>query len=149
VARLLRWTIFPLGMSFRPPLDSRNHECAKLVLEPGAARDRLTAGTFSPKGENDPGAILEQAFLATIACEPVDEKLRKAVKKGKIIARPGVEVGLIAKEANIITAEELSLWQRKEALRKNVIKVDDFPQDFGRAELAARNLDKTPAAKAA
>ncbi len=32
LATLLRWTLFPLGMSFRPPLDSRNHECA--------ARDR-------------------------------------------------------------------------------------------------------------
>jgi hypothetical protein len=26
-------------------------------------------------------------------------------------------------------------WEKKEALRKQVIKVDDFPQDFGRAEL--------------
>ncbi|HEV8095323.1 MAG TPA: acyl-CoA dehydrogenase, partial [Burkholderiales bacterium] len=82
VATLLRWTIFPLGMSFRPPLDSRNHECARIVLEPGATRDRLTAGTFTPRGD-DPAAGLEAAFLATIACEPVDEKLRKAVKKGK------------------------------------------------------------------
>ena len=32
--------------------------------------------------------------------------------------------------------EEMAQWQKKEALRKQVIKVDDFPQDFGRAELA-------------
>jgi len=30
------------------------------------------------------------------------------------------------------------LWQRKEALRKNVIQVDDFPQDFGRAAIVER-----------
>src|SRR5204862_6726356 len=46
VATLLRWTIFPLGMSFRPPLDSRNRECAEMLLSPGAARDRLTAGMY-------------------------------------------------------------------------------------------------------
>ena len=46
LARFLRWAIFPMGMSFRPPLDSRNHECAKIALAPGAARDRLTAGMF-------------------------------------------------------------------------------------------------------
>jgi acyl-CoA dehydrogenase len=149
LATLLRWTIFPLGMSFRPPLDSRNHECAKIVLEPGATRDRLTAGTYIPKGENDPGAILEAAFLATLACEPVDEKLRKAVKKGKIVVQPGVDLGTLALQNKIITPDELALWHRKEALRKNVIKVDDFPQDFGRAELAAKHSDKTPAAKAA
>lgn len=137
LATLLRWTIFPLGAPFRPPLDSRNHECARLALEPGAARDRLTAGMFYPKDESDATGKLEAAFLATIACEPVDEKLRKALKKGKIAPRPGVELGLIAKEGNLITAEEYTQWARKEALRKSVIKVDDFPQDFGRAALVA------------
>jgi acyl-CoA dehydrogenase len=138
VATLLRWTIFPLGMSFRPPLDARNRECAKIVLEPGAARDRLTAGIYVGKGESDPTGVLEAAFLATIACEPVDEKLRKAVKKGKSVPKPGMDLGLLARENQIISAEECSLWQRKEVLRRNVIKVDDFPQDFGRAEISSK-----------
>ena len=149
IATLLRWTIFPRGMTFRPPLDSRNHECAKIVLEPGATRDRLTAGIYVGKGESDPTGVLEAAFLATIACEPVDEKLRKAVKKGKLVPQPGADLGSLAVQKQIITAEEHALWQRKEALRKNVIKVDDFPQDFGRAELAAKHANKTPTAKAA
>jgi acyl-CoA dehydrogenase len=148
MATLLRWTIFPLGMSFRPPLDSRNHECAKIALEPGAARERLTAGMYVPKGEDATG-LLEAAFAATIACEPIDEKLRKAVKKGKMVPRPGVDLGSIAKESNLITAEELAQWQRKEALRKSVIKVDDFPQDFGRAEMAEKLAEKHPSARAA
>jgi acyl-CoA dehydrogenase len=135
VATLLRWTIFPLGMSFRPPLDARNRESAQILLEPGATRDRLTAGCYLPKGESDPTAAVEAAFLATIASEPIDEKIRKAVKKGKLVARPGVELGLIAKEQQLITPEEYTQWARKEALRKQVIKVDDFPQDFGRAEI--------------
>ncbi len=150
LATLLRWTIFPLGMSFRPPLDSRNHECAKLVLEPGAARDRLTAGIYVPKSESDPAGNLEAAFLVTIACEPIDEKLRKAVKKGKIILQPGVELGILGNKNQIITVEELALWQRKETLRKGVIKVDDFPQDFGRAEILAKlSKESVLSAKAA
>jgi acyl-CoA dehydrogenase len=148
MATMLRWTIFPLGMSFRPPLDARNRDCAQLVLSPGAARDRLTAGMYVPKGEDATG-LLEAAFLATIACEPIDEKLRKAVKKGKMAPRPGVELGVIGKENNIITADELSQWQRKEALRKAVIKVDDFPQDFGRAELTEKAESHKPHARAA
>jgi acyl-CoA dehydrogenase len=149
MARLLRWTIFPLGMSFRPPLDARNRDCAQLALTPGAARDRLTAGMYVPKGESDATGILEAAFHATLACEPIDEKIRKGLKKGKMAARPGVELGVIARENDLITAEELILWQRKEALRKAVIKVDDFPQDFGRAEIAERDAGKAYAAKAA
>ena len=146
MARLLRWTIFPLGMSFRPPLDARNRDCAAILLEPGAARERLTAGMYVPRGDDATG-LLEAAFNATIACEPIDEKLRKAVKKGKIAPRPGVELGLVGKENNIISAEEFTQWQRKETLRKGVIKVDDFPQDFGRAEATLK--DKPYAVKAA
>ncbi|HEX7055341.1 MAG TPA: acyl-CoA dehydrogenase [Burkholderiales bacterium] len=134
LATALRWTLFPLGMPYRPPLDARNRECAAIVLEPGAARDRLTAGMYVPRGDDATGR-LEAAFLAAVACEPIDEKLRKAVKKGKVTPQPGADLGLLGKEKGIITADEYAQWQRKEALRKSVIKVDDFPQDFGRAEL--------------
>jgi acyl-CoA dehydrogenase len=130
VATLLRWTLFPSGMSLRPPLDSRNRECARIALEPGAARDRLTAGMYLPKGD-DATAILESAFLATVACEPIEKKLREARKHGNTDPQA------------VLSAEELSQWQRKEALRKQVIKVDDFSQDFGRAELV---LEQTKAA---
>ena len=63
--------------------------------------------------------------------------------------RPGVDLGLIAKEQGLITADEYAQWSRKEALRKHVIKVDDFPQDFGRAELAAEQQGATVKMKAA
>src|SRR5688572_14779284 len=155
VARLLRWTIFPLGMSFRPPLDSRNHECAKIVLEPGEARDRLTDGIYAPKTEADATGALEAAFLAAIACEPIDEKLRKAVKKGKIAPKPGIDLGSLGVQGNIISPEENTQWQRKEALRRNAIKVDDFPPDFGRAESLAKlqreeaQSEKAPAVRVA
>ena len=135
MATMLRWTIFPLGMSFRPPLDARNRDSAQLALVPGAARDRLTAGMYVPKGETDATGILEAAFLATIACEAIDEKLRKALKKGKMTARPGVDLGTLALEKNLISQDEFAQWQKKESLRKAVIKVDDFPQDFGRAAM--------------
>ena len=135
LATLLRIVIFPRGLPFRPPLDSRNRECAQIALTPGAARDRLTAGMYVPKGDDATGR-LEAAFVAAIACEAIDDKLRKAVKKGKVVAQPGADLGLLAKEKNIITADEYTQWQKKEALRKSVIKVDDFPQDFGRAEMA-------------
>jgi acyl-CoA dehydrogenase len=143
LATLLRWTIFPLGTPFRPPLDSRNHECARIALEPGAARDRLTAGIYLPRGEADATAVLETAFLAAVACEPIEKKLREAVKSGALEPRSGVDTALAAREQGAISAEEYTQWQRKEVLRKRVIMVDDFPQDFGRAEI----MDKLGEAK--
>ena len=135
MATMLRWTIYPLGTPWRPPLDARNRECAQIALTPGTARDRLTAGMYVPKGDDATGK-LEQAFVAAIACEAIDEKLRKAVKKGKVVATPGADIGALARDKGLITPDEYAQWQKKEALRKSVIKVDDFPQDFGRAELA-------------
>jgi len=141
--------LFPRGMPFRPPLDSRNHECARIALEPGSARERLTAGMYLPKGEADATGILESAFVATVACEPIDKKLRDATRQGSLRPRPGVDLATAARDAGIVTAEEYVLWQRKEALRKNVIRVDDFPQDFGRAEIVEKLEEQTLKAKAA
>jgi len=49
---------------------------------------------------------------------------------------------------SVLTPQELVQWEKKEALRKQVIKVDDFPQDFGRAELVLDGKARV-AAKAA
>ncbi len=137
LATLLRVTLFPRGMPFRPPLDSRNRECAQIALEPSAARDRLTAGMYVPKGESDATGVLEAAFVAAVACEPIEKKLREAQKKG------------FKDPQAVLTPEEHAQWQHKEALRKNVIKVDDFPQDFGRAEIVEKLEKQTVKAKAA
>src|SRR5205823_6292219 len=105
MATLLRFTIFPLGTPWGPPLDSRNRECAAIALEPGNARERLTAGMYVPKGDDATGR-LEAAFVAAIACEPVDEKLQIGISRGKIHPQPGADVGLLAKEKGLITADE-------------------------------------------
>ena len=147
---LLRWVVFPVGTPFRPPKDTHNHECARLVLEPGAARDRLTQGMYVPKDQSDASGILEAALRTTIACEPIDKKIREAVRSGKLQPGAGADTAALAREHGLISADEFALWQAKEVLRKEVIKVDDFPQDFGRAEALQKvSRDKPLKAKAA
>ena len=145
IAVALRAVLFPLGRRFAPPSDELNHQCASLLLAPSAARDRLTLGMYLSKSEADPSGQLEAAFVATIACEPIEKKLREAVKSGALERRMQGDLATLARDKAIITAEEFSLWQRKETLRKGVIKVDDFPQDFGRAETMAKHDDTKPA----
>jgi acyl-CoA dehydrogenase len=146
----LRFVVFPIGTPFRPPKDRHNQRCARIALEPGEARDRLTAGMYVPKGEEDPTGQLEAAFLATIACEPIEKKLREAVKSGLVVPRSGVDTAVVARDRGAISSEELTLWLRKETLRRGVIKVDDFPQDFGRAEIMQKLAgESAPAARAA
>ncbi len=138
LATLLRWTIFPLGMPFRPPLDARNRDCARILLEPGAARERLTAGMYVSRSESDPTGALEAAFTATLACEPIEKKVRDAQKAGRLAPKLDHAPHALALDAGILSQDEFLLWQKKETLRRNVIKVDDFPQDFGRAEIQRR-----------
>ncbi len=153
IAGLVHRMIFPWGTPFRPSSDEHNHGCAKIVLEPSAARDRLTAGMYVPQPSAlaDPTAILEAALEATLACEAIEKTLREAVKSGVIVPRAGVDTATAAQQAGLITAAELERWQAKERLRKAVIQVDDFAQDFGRAEIIAKLEAETPhiAAKAA
>ncbi len=147
---LLRWVVFPVGTPFRPPKDKHNHECARLVLEPGAARDRLTQGMYVPKDQADATGVLEAAFRATIACEPIEKKIREAVRSGRLQVPVGADTAELARESDVISADEHALWQAKEGLRKEVIKVDDFPQDFGRAEIMQKlTHDKSLKARAA
>ncbi|HET7160234.1 MAG TPA: acyl-CoA dehydrogenase, partial [Burkholderiales bacterium] len=74
----LRIIIFPWGREFRAPTDALGHQVCNTVLSPGASRDRLTHGIYIPTGEDDPIAILEAALSATIAAEPIEQKLREA-----------------------------------------------------------------------
>ena len=145
IGMALRVVLFPLGRRFAPPSDELNHQCATLLLSPSAARDRLTVGMYLSKSETDPTGQLEAALVATIACEPIEKKLREAVKNGLIARRMQEDFATLARDKGIITADDFTLWQKKEILRKGVIKVDDFPQDFGRAEIAAKLDDTKPA----
>jgi acyl-CoA dehydrogenase len=95
------------------------------------------------KAREDATAILEAAFHATIACEPIEKKLRAAVKTGTLTPRAGLDTALLARDQGVISAEEYARWQDKETLRKAVIQVDDFPQDFGRGEIMARHAAET------
>jgi acyl-CoA dehydrogenase len=63
--------IFPLGQWRRPPSDHIGHQVASLLLKPGAARDRLTAGMFIPKAHrNAPSPLLNPEETTSHSTKP-------------------------------------------------------------------------------
>ncbi|HET7766716.1 MAG TPA: acyl-CoA dehydrogenase [Burkholderiales bacterium] len=134
VGFLLRVVVFPVGRRFAPPPDALGHEVARLLIAPSAARDRLCAGIFLPKTESDPFTVLEAALDAAIKAEAVEAKIRAAQKAGAIAGRSAEELAQAALAAKIVGGEEMSLLKRAALLRDEVIRVDHFPQDLGRAE---------------
>ncbi len=135
VAWACKWIIFPNGRPYTVPHDQLGHEVVKLFTEPSASRDRLTAGMYLPKDEKDPIGCLEAALVATLQTEPVEAKIRAAMKQGKLSALTAEGLLSAAHDTGLITADELVAMQRVAALRDEVIRVDDFPQDFGVSEM--------------
>lgn len=134
---LLRVLIFPLGLRLSPPSDQLGHEIATLLMQPGAARDRLTAGMFVPGDEADAVGALEAALASTLQCEPLQAKLEEARKAGKLTGLEELLRISEAREKGIINAEQALQLERDYALRRKVIMVDDFaPEELrgGRAD---------------
>ena len=136
VAWFLQRIVFPLGRPYVVPSDELGHQVARLLIAPSSARDRLTAGMHLPRSESEPIGCIEAALEAAIKAEPIEQKIRAAQKAGTLKdARPEA-LADAALAAGVVTADEHAQLERAARLRNEVIRVDDFPQDFGQSELA-------------
>ncbi len=135
IAAVMRGVVFPLGRPYVVPSDRLGQHVARLLIEPSATRDRLTAGMFIGDPEGAIG-LLERALAATVAAEPIERKVRSAVRSGRIAARlaPGegaAEIAAHAVAAGVISeTEEVALATQRD-LAARVVRVDDFAQDLG------------------
>ena len=135
VCAMLRKLIFPYGREFKPPRDELGRQVVVALLEPGPARERLTAGVFIPDNEREPVGTLEAALRAVIAAEPVEAKLRTATKAGTITSKFADESVAQAVARAVISSAEAAILERARTLRRTAIMVDDFPQDLGKSEI--------------
>jgi acyl-CoA dehydrogenase len=133
-AFLMRKIIFPLGKSYAPPDDRLDHTVADTLLSPSEARDRLTAGIHIPDTIEESLRLLEEALTRIIAAEPVEKKIRKAIRSGvlkKNTQGDGLEEAV---KAGVINYDEAALVQAAIAVRKEVVRVDDFKTDQWKEE---------------
>ena len=126
---------FPLGREFSPPRDRMGSQVVGLLLTPGPARDRLTAGVYIPKDPDEPVAVLEAALRAVIAAEPIGTKIRKARESGAISASFADQIVEEAVAKGVITQAEKAAMDLAKQLRRRSIMVDDFPKDLGKTEI--------------
>jgi acyl-CoA dehydrogenase len=140
IAAVMQRVVFPLGRPYEVPSDKLGHEVARLLVAPSATRDRLTAGMFFSTDADDPVALGDRALTAAVAAEPIEAKLRKAMRDGRLEAKlpPGAgpdELVARAQAAGILTGAEGSALLAARDLAAKVIRVDDFPQDLGASEM--------------
>jgi acyl-CoA dehydrogenase len=126
LAWLLRRILFPFGRRARAPSDALSRQVAAQVLEPCAARDRLTAGMYLNPDPADPIGRLEHALDLTLKADPIEKRLRQAINEGQLAAGQGGVLFRDAAEAGIIEEAEAALLEEAAAAVRKAIDVDDF-----------------------
>jgi acyl-CoA dehydrogenase len=139
--RLMRRIVMPLGARLRPPPDRLGARVARRLQQPGEARDRLTAGLFFEATRDDPVGLNELCLHKVIAAEPIEEKLRRALRR--TVAPHDFEAVIAAglKQGVINDLEARTLREAME-LTAAVIRVDEFGEHRGPA------IEQQPAATA-
>ncbi len=125
---IIRHSVFPLGLSLRPPNDSLNHRVASLLLKPGAARDRLTAGIYHSDDPDDITGCLEDALHKVIKAEPIERRLHHEHLEQHGLESYAQWVGNLL-ESGQLTSEEADILLRARSATARVIAVDDFRPD--------------------
>jgi acyl-CoA dehydrogenase len=117
--------IFPWGKNYRVPLDAQDHCIANAMMQLTELRERLTQYVYLGS-ENDICYCMEKALQEMYAVESAYAKL-SGFKKGEISSENSLVAHLnAARDANIISDEEVSLLLKFEQQRSEVIKVDEF-----------------------
>jgi acyl-CoA dehydrogenase len=128
-AAVLRLLVFPVGRTYSAASDELGHEVAKLLMEPGAVRDRLCSGVYVSDDADDAVGQLATTLEAVIAAEPAYRKMRDAVREGRLPEMDPEKRLKAAKRSGVLSDTEYKVLLRAEELTAAVIAVDDFDFD--------------------
>jgi acyl-CoA dehydrogenase len=101
--------------------------CAKLLMEPSPARERLTQGMYFSRTAHDAIGRLEDALPKVIAAETLERQLAKLVEARPLLLGDHEAQVQAALALKILNAAEAKLVRAAYAARRSVIAVDDFP----------------------
>jgi acyl-CoA dehydrogenase len=126
--RAVKLLIFPLGRAYRTASDKLDHEVAQVLMEPSGTRDRLTAGCFVNRAEDDPVGLLEIALASAEDVAPIKAAAARSARRPLVGAGGDAEIAATIESGAI---NEFDGAKLREYLRVvgNVIRVDEFPPE--------------------
>jgi acyl-CoA dehydrogenase len=144
VAVVLKFLIQPFGAGVLGPSDIVIHRCAQLVLEPSAARDRLTPD-LSHIDDDRGVARLEKAFLLVTGAEDIAKRMRaahihdwnEAVKKGIITQAEGDQLAAAHEAAAKVIEVDDFAPEALSPIYKKPAEVHQFFQELGETRAAS------------
>ena len=126
VGGFLRRSIFPWGLSYKPPDDDTAVAAARLLLTENDSRERLLEGVFMSDADDAAGRVAS-AFHLVLAAAGAEQAIRNAFKTAVTINNYDALVQR-AVEAGVITEEQASIVRLAQEATAKVIAVDDFPR---------------------
>ncbi len=128
LGRLLRGLVFPTGRLCGPD-DTQDRHVAELLLAPGDARDRLSAGIYRSRHTAEATGRLELAAELADAATQAQRALRGALRSGALAAGADEDVLAQAQAAGVIDAQQADVLAQYQALVREIIAVDAFPAE--------------------
>jgi acyl-CoA dehydrogenase len=151
LAALMRFLIFPRGLTYFAPGDRLARRVAELVTNATATRERLCRFAYTSPVPGNPLGQLQEALLAAAAAEPIEQRIRvEGVRTGKVTALdlPGrIQQALAAGIISEVEAASLKEYDRKVM---EIIQVDDFAaEELGAGAQPVRQPAAQPSAHVA
>jgi len=140
---VLRRIVFPLGANERRPNDRLGHKVAALMLSPSETRNRLTRGVYKTDRPGHVIGNMETLLPDVIAAEPIERKLVKAFKAGRVKGLTYSEQVESGREAGVLSDKEADMLLEVRERVMEIIAVDDFELE----ELQAGITDKGEAVR--
>lgn len=133
LAALMRLIIFPRGLTYFAPSDAQGRAVARLILSPGAARERLTAHAYKTLQPGNALGLLQEVLELADAAEVLEKRVRvDGVKPGRVTALDLPGQIAQALELGILSDAEGATLRDYDAKVLNLINVDDFaPYELG------------------
>jgi acyl-CoA dehydrogenase len=132
LAALMRLLIFPRGLTYFAPSDRLGRSIADLIVNPTAARERMSRHIYKTQAANNPLGLLQEALILSTMAESLEKRLRvDGVKTGRVTALdlPGQISQAVA--LNILSEAEAAVLRDYDAKVSHLIGVDDFaPQEL-------------------
>lgn len=124
---LLKSIVFPFGKIYKTPTDALNKEISTLMMQDSWLRNQMSQNCYIKAIESDPIGRVESAFRACLQSEPLRNRIKIAIKEGKIAKKDHWALQAIeAVQANLLTQPEADALLEAEKKRLDSLEVDEF-----------------------
>lgn len=131
LGKVLKWCIFPFGQAYLRPRDILHKQLVSQMIDTTPLRDQITQSCFISGNKQELTNRLEQALASAGSNDILRKKLLQAVKSGTIPEYYTFEEKVRAAEkGGILNKDEAQAMIEFEALREEIIKVNEFTFDL-------------------